>query len=471
MNSILLGVSIVLIAVIVFLIIKLLQTKKAHDALRDRYKGITDRDAEIEKRELAISELSQKQTSLEVDHKKRLEELNEEYAKYKSMYDALRRELALVEENLEIQSFGVYQPHFDFKTSEEYKAHLQRNYEKQKALIKEDRAALCTTQWSVGGSRREGERMTKQYTKLMVRAFNGESDSCILKVKWNNVVVMEERIRKAHEAINKLGTTHNIFITQDYLDVKLEELRLTHELEEKLYKEKEEQRRIQEQMREEEKVQREIEQAKKEAEDEEKRYQKALEKARVELEKAKGAEVDELNDKIKALETQLSQAHEERERAISRAQLTKSGHVYVISNIGSFGENVFKIGMTRRLEPFDRIRELGDASVPFGFDVHAMVYSENAPELEGKLHELFEGKRVNLINERKEFFNVTIDELEEFARTNGLSITITKLAEAKEYRETLALRKQSETRESSAEESSQFPDTLIAAGRAVVTTA
>lgn len=297
----------------------------------------------------------------------------------------------------------------------------------------------------------------------MVRAFNGESDSCILKVKWNNVVVMEERIRKAHEAINKLGTTHNIFITQDYLDVKLEELRLTHELEEKLYKEKEEQRRIQEQMREEEKVQREIEQAKKEAEDEEKRYQKALEKAKVELEKAKGAEVNELNDKIKALETQLQQAHEEKERAISRAQLTKSGHVYVISNIGSFGENIFKIGMTRRLEPFDRIKELGDASVPFGFDVHALVYSENAPELEGKLHDFFERKRVNLINERKEFFNVTIDELEEFARTNGLSITITKLAEAREYRETLALRKQLETRESSADESSPFPDTLIAA--------
>ena len=463
MDSILLGVSVVLVAVIVYLIIKLLQTKKAHDALQDRYKGITDRDAEIEKRQLTISELLQKQTSLEVEHKKHLEELNEEYAKYKSMYDALRRELALVEENLEIQSFGVYQPHFDFKTSEEYKAHLQQNYEKQKALIKEDRAAECTTQWSVGGSRREGERMTKQYTKLMVRAFNGESDSCILKVKWNNVVVMEERIRKAHEAINKLGTTHNIFITQDYLDVKLEELRLTHELEEKLYKEKEEQRRIQEQMREEEKVQREIEQAKKEAEDEEKRYQKALEKAKVELEKAKGAEVNELNDKIKALETQLQQAHEEKERAISRAQLTKSGHVYVISNIGSFGENIFKIGMTRRLEPFDRIKELGDASVPFGFDVHALVYSENAPELEGKLHDFFERKRVNLINERKEFFNVTIDELEEFARTNGLSITITKLAEAREYRETLALRKQLETRESSADESSPFPDTLIAA--------
>lgn len=461
MEIILIIVSVVLIAAIVFLIIKIVQSKKAHDVLQERYKGIADRDAEIQKRQESISELSQKQAALEVDHKKRLQELNDEYTKYKAMYDALRKELALVEENLEIQSFGVYKPHLDFKTSEEYKAKLERNYEKQKALIKDDKAARCTTEWSVGGSRREGERMTKQYTKLMVRAFNGESDACTLKVKWNNVVVMEERIRKTYEAINKLGTSHNIFITQDYLDIKIEELRLTHELEEKLYREKEEQRRIQEQMREEEKVQREIEQAKKEAEDEEKRYQKALEKARVELEKAKGEEFDELNEKIKGLEQQLQQAHEEKERAIARAQLTKSGHVYVISNIGSFGENVFKIGMTRRLEPFDRIKELGDASVPFAFDVHAMVYSENAPELEGKLHDFFERKRINLVNERKEFFNVSIEELEEFAKANNQFITITKLAEAQEYRETLALRQQKTEQQVAMPEPSPFPNTLI----------
>jgi len=463
MELIFIGIIILLAAGLGFLVLKLSQMKKDRDALKTRYKGIADRDAEIKKRQLVITELTQKQSTLESDHKKRLQELNDEFTKYKAMYDALRHELALVEENIEVQSYGVYKPHFDFKTSEEYKNKLQENYEKQKRLIKEDKAARCTTEWSVGGSRQAGERMTKQYTKLMVRAFNGESDSCILKVKWNNVVVMEQRIRKALEAINKLGTTHNIFITQEYLDVKLEELRLTHELEEKLYKEKEEQRRIQEQMREEEKVQREIEKAKKEAEDEENRYQKALEKAKAELEEAQGTEVDQLNEKIQALEDQLTHAHEEKERALSRAQLTKSGHVYIISNIGSFGENVFKIGMTRRLDPFDRIKELGDASVPFGFDVHAMVYSENAPDLESKLHDFFGLKRINLINERKEFFNVTIQELEQFAKENGLSITITALAEAKEYRETLAIRKQSEAPAESIPELSPFPDTLISA--------
>ena len=464
MEIILIIVSVVLAAAIVFLLIRLLQTKKAHDVLQEKYKGIADRDAEIQKRDARIFELSRIQTSLEQDQKKKLQELNDEYGKYKAIYDNLKKELTLVEENLEIQSFGVYKPHFDFKTSEEYKAKLEQNYEKQKALVKDDRAAKCTMQWSVGGSRREGERMTKQYTKLMLRAFNGECDASIVKVKWNNIMVMEERIRKTFEAINKMGTVYNIFITQEYLDIKLEELRLSHELEDKLYKEKEEQRRIQEQMREEEKVQREIEQAKQDAEDEEKRYQKALEKARLELEKAKGAELDQLNDKIKGLEQQLEQAQKEKERAISRAQLTKSGHVYIISNIGSFGENVFKIGMTRRLEPLDRIRELGDASVPFSFDVHAMVYSENAPELEGTLQRFFERKRINLINARKEFFGVRIEELEEFAKANNLSMTITKLAEAREYRETLAIRQQKTEKPVSTAESSPFPESLIGAG-------
>ena len=266
------------------------------------------------------------------------------------------------------------------------------------------------------------------------------------------------------EAINKMGTVYNIFLTQEYLDIKLEELRLSHELEDKLYKEKEEQSRIREQMREEEDAQREIEQAKQDAEDEEKRYQKALEKARLELEKAKGGELDQLNDKINGLEQQLEQAQKEKERAISRAQLTKSGHVYIISNIGSFGENVFKIGMTRRLEPLDRIRELGDASVPFSFDVHAMVYSENAPELEGRLQHFFERKRINLINARKEFFGVTIEELEEFAKANTLSMTITKLAEAREYRETLAIQQQKTEKPVSTPEVSPFPESLIGAG-------
>jgi len=144
---------------------------------------------------------------------------------------------------------------------------------------------------------------------------------------------------------------------------------------------------------------------------------------------------------VKSLETKVDEARQNKQRAIARAQLTKSGFVYVISNIGSFGERVFKIGMTRRMEPMDRIDELSDASVPFPFDLHAMLYSDNAPELETALHKLVQDRQVNLINPRKEFYqNVELREIEEFVKTRGISAQFTRYAEAKQYRETLALR-------------------------------
>ena len=229
-----------------------------------------------------------------------------------------------------------------------------------------------------------------------------------------------------------------ISISALYKELKLKELYLNFELEEKQYKEKEEQRKIKEQLREEERAQREMERAMKEAQEEENRYKKALEKAKQDVDTAKGKELDELNEKIKLLEVKLQTA-QDKERAISRAQITKSGYVYIISNIGSFGEDVYKIGMTRRLDPQDRVDELGDASVPFDFDVHGLIYSDNAPELELLLQNHFESKRVNLVNYRTEFFKVTLDEIESVVKELNLKVELTRIAVAKEYRETISL--------------------------------
>ena len=161
--------------------------------------------------------------------------------------------------------------------------------------------------------------------------------------------------------------------------------------------------------------------------------------AKKQLEKAKGEELEKLNEEILLLQEQLHEAEQKKERALSRSQLTRSGHVYVISNVGSFGENIYKIGLTRRLEPIDRVKELGDASVPFSFDIHAMIYSENAPELENELHRLFDGQRVNMMNTRKEFFRVALDQIEKAVKARNSEIEFTKVAEAREYRETVAL--------------------------------
>ena len=349
---------------------------------------------------------------------------------------------------MEFISFGIYKPHFDFEDSERYKAKIKENIDKQKELIRAKRAAYCGTEWTVSGSKSEGRKMINRQIKLMIRAFNGECDSATAKVKWNNVDKMEARIRKACEAINKLAEVNQVYITNEYLNLKLEELYLAYEYQEKKHQEQEEQKRIREEMREEERAAREYEKAKEEAEKEEKRYENALEKARADVSEAHGEKLDKLNEQIALLEAKLKEAQEAKERAVSMAQLTKSGHIYVISNIGSFGEGVYKIGMTRRLEPQDRVRELGDASVPFYYDVHAMIYTDDAPALENELHRRFHDKRLNLVNLRREFFNVSLNDIEEVVKEKFAEIEFTKLAEAREYRETQAIRDQNEKKES-----------------------
>jgi len=393
----------------------------------------------------ALDRLKRDLEEAESSAERRRTELKSEYEHAHSTYDALKREVSLLEENLEDISFGLYKPHFTFQTSDEYKAKLESLRDQERELIRSSRAATCAGSWTVQGSAREGARMTKQYLKLVLRAFNGECDAALTNVTWNNITKMEARIRKSFDAINDLGSVMQMSITQDFLKLKLDELHLTHEYEEKKHEEKEELRRLRAQEREDEKVAQEIAQAKEEAEEEEVRFEKALAKARAEATAATGAQLTKLTEQIQSLESKVSEAHSKKERAVSRAQLTKSGFVYVISNLGSFGERVVKIGMTRRMEPMERIEELGDASVPFPFDLHAMLYSDDAPALEKALHDLMSDRRVNLVNPRKEFYEgVALDEIEAFVRGRGLSAQFVKTAEAKEYRETLSLREEGE---------------------------
>jgi len=468
LSQLLVAAVVITVVAIVLLVIQLTKKAKTNEELKEsltKYKDIISIESEVSKRKADLNILSSKLSELEKRYKDKDSALNQDYLNHKEIYENLRKEVSFLEENLENISYGLYKPHYDYNTSAEFKQKLEEIINREKQIIKNESATYCLIKWEVGGSKSEGTKMTKHYSKLMLRAFNGECDAAIAKVRWNNIGNMEARIGKAFEAINKLGSTHQITVTKEYYDLKLQELQLEFELEEKLYQEKEEQRKIREQMREEEKAQREIEKARKEAEEDEERNEKALQKAKAEIEKAKGKELELLTEKIKRLEENLQKAHELKERAISRAQLTKSGHVYIISNIGSFGDTVYKIGMTRRLEPTDRIDELGDASVPFDFDVHGLIYSENAPELENILQKKLDSKRVNLVNRRAEFFNTTIDEIEAFVNELNLKIQLTKMAEAKEYRETLALREVqsgiTQKTDKEIEEDTKFPETLI----------
>ena len=454
-------IAIPLLALLGMLAVLYFKKANAFRAMSAKYSPVIDISREAEAQQALLAELTEKFDQLEHAHKERSDQLAAEYGQKRDIYERLLGEISVLEEDLEFTSFGLYKPHYDFDTSEHYKEKLTEVRARQKQLVRDKVAVICGTEWTVSGSKREGQKMVNQISRLMLRAFNGESDAAVSKVRWNNIQRMEERLQKAFKAINTLGSTQHIEITEEYSLLKMEELRLTHEYQEKLQEEKEEQRRIREQMREEEKARREIEKAQRDAEAEEKRYQDTLEKARLDVSEAHGEKLDKLNSQIVELEKRLQEAHENKERALSRAQMTKSGHVYVISNIGSFGEGVFKIGMTRRLTPMDRVKELGDASVPFEFDVHAMIYSENAPELETAIHREFESRRVNLINQRKEFFKVSFDEIKQVVDKNHGEIELTKLAEAKEYRETLAMLEQEEDRKSVEEKvEEQFPSVL-----------
>jgi len=392
--------------------------------------------------------------------------LDEDYKKALGVYTQLKNETAILESKLEFADFGIYEPLYAFEKSNEYRDEQKKIIEKQKELISADAAAICHTRWTVEGSIAKGRVMTNKNKKLLLRAFNGECDAQISKVKWNNYAVISERIDKLYERLNKLSESDHIYITKEYFKLKKEELQLEYEYQQKKYQEKEEARIINEERREEEKALRDYDKARRDAERDELYYSKALKKVQQEIENATGAKYESLLEKISYLEVELKEAIENKERAISMAQQTRRGYVYVISNIGSFGENIYKIGMTRRLDPVDRIRELSNASVPFRYDIHAMILSEDAPSLENKLHVAFDKNKVNLINGRKEFFNVTLNEIEQKVKEEGIEIEFTMIPEARDYRESISI-KEIESNPSSIEEkiqdqiNTQFPKSLF----------
>ncbi|NNB84940.1 DUF4041 domain-containing protein [Corallococcus exiguus] len=357
----------------------------------------------------------------------------------------LREELRPLDEEAILLSTGFYKSIYAFSSIEEYERRLDELRDQQKAMLQNKRAATCALEWEVNGSKAEGRKQTERTLKLMLRAFNGEADACVAKVTYKNIKTMEARIEKAADAINSLTKIQSCTIASKYVALKLDELRLAYEYAERVQQERDEQKRIREQMREEEAAQRELEKAKLEAEREAKRDAEALAKAKADYESAKGSEQQKLLERIAELERRVAEDLE-KQRAISQAQLTRTGHIYVISNIGSFGEGVFKMGMTRRLVPQDRIDELGDASVPFEFDVHAIIRTSDAPALENALHKAFSNRRVNRINERKEFFRVSLDEIAEAVRMHHGEFALTRVAEAAEYRKTLALQEEEQGR-------------------------
>lgn len=286
----------------------------------------------------------------------------------------------------------------------------------------------------------------KTAVDFVIDAYNGKVDSILATVRKDNYGILKQKIEDAFQLVNFNGKAfRNARISVVYHQARLEELRWAIVAQELRANELEEQRQIREQIREEEKARRDFEKAIKDAEKEEQTLKRLIEKAEAQVSRANEEQKALFQEKLEELQGKLQVAEEKNQRAISMAQQTKTGNVYIISNIGSFGEQVYKIGMTRRLEPLDRVRELGDASVPFEFDVHAMIYCDDAPALERQLHKKFLKNQLNKINPRKEFFRLDLNDLKNHIERIGINCKWTLLAEARQYRETLKLEEEMRT--------------------------
>ncbi|GAA0917450.1 DUF4041 domain-containing protein [Nonomuraea longicatena] len=343
------------------------------------------------------------------------EALHQEHVGLRSAIDGAERRLhdaeqriVQTEETALLQEVGVYEYRHPLSDAVAYKERLTQVKAHIKEMAKAGRAVVGATNWQVNGSASEGRKMVRDFSKLMLRAYNAEADNCVRTMRPYKLQSAVDRLEKAVETIVKLGRTMQIHVHPDYHRTRVHELELTADHLAKQEEEKELIRAQREQQREEEAARREFEREKTRLRKEEAHYRSALAKL-LKNGTASAESVEELKAKLDEIGAAVADVE-------SREANVRAGYVYVISNIGAFGDNVVKIGMTRRLEPEDRVRELGDASVPFRFDTHALIFSEDAVGLEGRLHAELNDRRLNKVNLRREFFHATPAEVRDLLR-------------------------------------------------------
>ena len=348
----------------------------------------------------------------------------------KKQIEDLSKRLVVTEDLALLQEAGVYQYRHPLTDAVAYERALAKIDEEIKGMTRKDGGAvLAAVAWTVNGSAAEGRAMLRDFSKLMLRAFNAEADNLVRGLKPFKLDAAVSKLQKVSETIERLGKTMQIRISKPYFQLRVRELELTADFLQKQAEEKEIERAERERLREERKVQQEIERERLRLEKERQHYANALAALVAKGDEEGAARLqDQLND------VQLAIADVD-----YRAANIRAGYVYVISNIGSFGERMVKVGMTRRLDPMDRIRELSDASVPFNFDVHALFFSQDAVGIETALHERLAAARVNVVNRRREFFRATPLEAKALlVDLAGELLQFQDIPEALEYRQGLA---------------------------------
>lgn len=419
---------------IIGVIFMVLQHKRQRE-LESKYGNIDSLSTTIEQKTIELENLrekSEKEKTAALQQAERIRsELKSKKAELEKEISEAKDELNLLSTQVLVRNYTLAD--YESLTSEECKDRLSVLKTKEQQMIQDGKAVLVDSD--------EGKKIINNVTKQILRCFNSECDNALLNLSVKSVDSARGKIQKSFESLNKIFAIDGIALSTELLESKLEGLNLVYTYELKREQEREQQKAIKEQMLEEEKVRREIEREKAKIEKDQSQVSSEINRLIKYLQKTQNDTEKELYlDKIKELEARLKQLEEDKATVVEREANARAGFVYVISNIGSFGDDVYKIGMTRRLEPMDRIKELSSASVPFDFDVHAMIFSNDAPELENSLHQHFEKQSVNKVNPRKEFFKVKLDEIERHVKENFNSTTeFIHTALALQYRQSLEL--------------------------------
>lgn len=469
------GLIVLLFILLVIILLTYIITKKISDRKIEQYKSLDEAlintkrkidELHIEENEklkqlsdiksetLYLQQLKEKETELRASVSKSESSLSKleskrdqtsiELKKIESILHELMGDLDLYSRIDDYTSVGLFEtPNYLYETSMRFAEEIKDIRQQQKDMIKNKIAITFPKFITISNDNAFNKRVLEGQSKLMLTAFNIECDYLIGKVNPSSYARTLERIEKLANTIEKSVASLECGFNIDYIELKFDECKLQYQYSLKKQQEIAEQQLIKEQIREEQRAIREYEKAIQDAKKEEETYRRLLDKAKEELSLADETDKQAMELRIAELELRLQEAENKEARAKSMAEQTKKGHVYIISNIGSFGENVYKIGLTRRLEPMDRVKELGDASVPFPFDVHAMIYVDDAPALEAALHREFNAYRVNAVNYRKEFFCVDLDSIKDAVETiAGVDAEFKMTALAEDYYESLRLQKE-----------------------------
>jgi Domain of unknown function (DUF4041)/Meiotically up-regulated gene 113 len=407
--------------------LELVELEHRREALRAE---IADQGRQIgAEREEAAAELERQAVEAKASLEQELDQGRKDRDDLQARLHELRKEVVTTEETALLQEAGVYRYHHPLSDSVAYQGALKTLQAEIKAMTKKDGGAVYgNTNWTVNGSLPQGRKMVRDFSKLMLRAYNAEADNLVRSLKPYKLPAASERLNKVVTTIARLGQTMDINISSAYHQLRIRELQLTADYRQKQSEEKEREREEKERLREERAAQKEMEREKARLEKERQHYLNSLEAL-----KAKGDA-----EAVSRHEAELETIQRAIEDVDYRAANIRAGYVYVISNIGSFGEGVVKVGLTRRLEPMDRVRELGDASVPFRFDVHAMLFSQDAVGIEASLHDRLADRRLNRINTRREFFRAEPDEVKtHLLDMDADLLSWTEVPEALEYRQSI----------------------------------